>query len=284
MKNYLSILFICLFCHSILAQQKINFYDDFSRNDNGWSETSTEKIATEVTGGHYELYHKRSSGGYCFYDDYFMESKSDFFFEAKMTQTLGENNHAFGLIWGGKDASNCYNFMISSNGYYKVGEWKAGKFTGLTEWVKVTTNNPMFQYNTLAVERKRNKLYFYINGTEVHKRDNLPFKGFKFGFNLKAAMKVKVDYMKLDYLGKTINLVENAMNGYVKVNLGKNINSSSTEKAPKISHDGKILYYTRAKHPENDGEKDDAWMAKATPNETWYKAESIGQTNQQQGK
>jgi outer membrane protein OmpA-like peptidoglycan-associated protein len=276
MKNYLSILFISLLCHSVFAQQKISFYDDFSRNDNGWSESSTEKITTKVTDGHYELYHKRSSGGYCFYDDYFMETKSDFYFESKMMQTIGETNHGYGLVWGGKNASNCYNFMISSNGYYRIGEWTEGKFKGLTEWVKTTANNPMLQYNTLAVERKKNMLYFYVNGTEIHKRANLPLKGLKFGFNLKAAMKVKADYMKLDYSGEKINVVENSINNYIKVNLGKNINSNSTEKAPKISHDGKILYYTRAKHPENDGEKDDAWMAKATPNETWYKAETMG--------
>lgn len=276
MNRSLYLILACLFLSlSVDAQRIIRFRDDFENNENNWSEGSSEKTATKVVYGHYELYHKRSSGGYTFYRDFFMDQTADFYMESKMMQTIGENNHGYGILWGGKGGNDCYNFLISSNGYFTVGQWKGGKYTALKSWTKVSNINPKYQYNIVAVKRKSGKLYFYVNGDQVYSINDLSFMGYKFGFNLKAAMKVKADYLVLEYTAKDINLVKNARQGYVKVNLGSRINSKHIEKSPKISHDGKALYYTRAGHPNNTGDKDDAWYSMDQGNGNWGLAKKM---------
>ncbi|MGB0524769.1 MAG: OmpA family protein [Flammeovirgaceae bacterium] len=275
MNRALSVLFILIiFSLSVNAQRLIRFRDDFNNNESNWSEGSNEKTSTKVVYGHYELYHKRSSGGYTFYRDFFMDYHADFYFESKIMQTIGADNHGYGLLWGGKGGNDCYNFLISSNGYFTIGEWKGGKYTALQAWTKIDNIKPKFQYNLLAVKRRANQLSFYVNGKEVHVMNDRAFMGFKFGFNLKAAMKVKSDYLVLEYTAKEINLVKNARQGFVKENLGSLVNSSYIEKSPKISHDGKTLYFTRADHPSNTSGKDDAWYAEEE-NGNWGKAKKM---------
>lgn len=74
-----------------------------------------------------------------------------------------------------------------------------------------------------------------------------------------------------------INIAENTTNlKYIKENLGAGVNSATTEVAPVISPDGKLLYFTRTKHPENMGiNKDqDVWFSKNI-NGNWSAAENM---------
>lgn len=61
-------------------------------------------------------------------------------------------------------------------------------------------------------------------------------------------------------------------------NLGENINSAYQEICPVISPDGKTLYFTRSKHPENTGspDKQDIWFAEMRDDITFSKAKNIG--------
>ncbi|MGA2298580.1 MAG: OmpA family protein, partial [FCB group bacterium] len=59
--------------------------------------------------------------------------------------------------------------------------------------------------------------------------------------------------------------------------LSKNINSEFSDLCPVISPDGKTLYFTRDKHPENIGtdKNEDIWYAKAVDND-FEKAKNLG--------
>jgi len=132
MKRFYFLYIVCLLAHFVAsAQDQTTYFEAFDGHDAGWSEESTVKSSTKIIYGHYEMYHKRSSGGYCYYKDFYPELNGDYTLETKIMQTLGEDNHGFGLLWGGKGANDCYNFMISSNGYFSIGEWSEGKFTSL---------------------------------------------------------------------------------------------------------------------------------------------------------
>lgn len=74
-----------------------------------------------------------------------------------------------------------------------------------------------------------------------------------------------------------INIAENtAQLKYNKENLGTGVNSVTTEVAPVISPDGKLLYFTRTKHPENMGvnREQDVWFSKNI-NGNWSTAENM---------
>lgn len=77
----------------------------------------------------------------------------------------------------------------------------------------------------------------------------------------------------------TINVAKNLPSEIVKENLGTNINSAYREIAPVISPDGKTLYYTRWKHPENLGnaKNQDVWFSEIQKDGKWSLAKPIGQ-------
>ncbi len=77
----------------------------------------------------------------------------------------------------------------------------------------------------------------------------------------------------------TINLAKNLPTEIVKENLGTNINSAYREIAPVISPDGKSLYYTRWKHPENLGltKNQDVWFSEIQKDGKWGLAKSVGE-------
>lgn len=62
-------------------------------------------------------------------------------------------------------------------------------------------------------------------------------------------------------------------------NLGENINSAYQEISPAITPDGKTLYFTRSKHPENTGspDKQDIWFAEMQADSTLSEAKNIGE-------
>ena len=69
----------------------------------------------------------------------------------------------------------------------------------------------------------------------------------------------------------TINLAQNLPTELVKENLGKSVNSEYREIAPVISPDGKTLYYTRWKHPDNLGKdkNQDIWYSELQGDKKW---------------
>lgn len=81
---------------------------------------------------------------------------------------------------------------------------------------------------------------------------------------------------KITY-AQDIKVVENAINGYAKENLGDVVNSPTSELTPVISADGSILYFVRKNHPENKGDRgsDDIWFTKLE-NNIWKPAQNIG--------
>ncbi|TAE09118.1 MAG: flagellar motor protein MotB [Bacteroidetes bacterium] len=59
-------------------------------------------------------------------------------------------------------------------------------------------------------------------------------------------------------------------------NLGTAINSEFQEIAPTVAPDGKTIYFTRAKHPQNNGERQDIWYAEIKPDGTFNTAKNLG--------
>ena len=77
----------------------------------------------------------------------------------------------------------------------------------------------------------------------------------------------------------TINLAKNLPAEALKENLGESVNSAYREVAPVISPDGKTLYYTRWKHPENLGNQknQDVWFSEMQKDGKWGLAKPMGE-------
>ncbi len=82
-----------------------------------------------------------------------------------------------------------------------------------------------------------------------------------------------------DTVKAEINNVPNLEWASEAENLGNNINTIYDERSPKISPDGKTLYFARKYYPDNIGgyiDEDDIWYSKQLKNAEWSKAENIG--------
>jgi outer membrane protein OmpA-like peptidoglycan-associated protein len=115
------------------------------------------------------------------------------------------------------------------------------------------------------------------------KLTNFKVRGIKIVLN---TSRVK-DWNEIDAIGisqseipikATINIAKNLPTEIVKENLGTNVNSAYREIAPVISPDGKTLYYTRWKHPENLGnsKNQDVWFSEMQKDGKWGLAKPIG--------
>lgn len=76
-----------------------------------------------------------------------------------------------------------------------------------------------------------------------------------------------------------INLAEDMEVKSKPENLGTMINSRYQEIAPMISPDGKYIFFTRAKHPQNIGspDKQDVWFAEIKPDGSFGTAQNVGE-------
>ena len=72
-----------------------------------------------------------------------------------------------------------------------------------------------------------------------------------------------------------INLSKDVLEMGEPENLGENINSRASELAPVIAPDGKIIYFTRERHPENMGVQN-IWYSEIDKNGKFQLAKNIG--------
>ena len=96
------------------------------------------------------------------------------------------------------------------------------------------------------------------------------------------SMRVK-GYSQIDAIGvsdseaaitKSLSLEMDPNASLIKENLGTTINSKFNEICPVVSPDGKKLYFTRWKHPDNLGsaKNQDIWVANLKDDKTWDRA------------
>ncbi len=77
----------------------------------------------------------------------------------------------------------------------------------------------------------------------------------------------------------TIVTPELLASGIVVERLDDNVNSNASEYNPMLSPDGKILYFSRANHPENIGgvnDKEDIWYSELGADGKWSQAKNMG--------
>lgn len=76
-----------------------------------------------------------------------------------------------------------------------------------------------------------------------------------------------------------IDLPSQGQTGEWLENLGPNVNSPFDEQNPMLSPDGKVLFFTRSKHPENVGgvtDLADIWYCTMTDDGSWSPAQNLG--------
>ena len=268
---------------------KLHFIEDFEENTNGWPENSDENNELSIKKGHYNIKHTNSeTGAY-----YFLEipaidfDNEDFVLEAKIKQYKGVEDQAYGLrfcIY--KDNSNHRDFYASSNGYFKINHYYSEKNHLTADWTKNTTIiKPQGEYNIFRVERKANILKYYLNNELVgYSANNMYFTN-RMGFFLSGENEIQIDYMKIWTSPTIINFVENPLENAIAENLGSDINTFESEKAPAISPDGQTIYYSKGDPDADTKDLDnDIFYAELQSDGKWSKGINIGKPINNLGK
>ena len=257
------------------AQIPVIIHENFDENIYGWIEHETPSHKVSFKNGKY--YIEAAEGGWMTFIAPYIDAKKDFSLEATFSQIEGLDNNGLGFIWGfdGKDKKN--DFVFTSDGYYRI--LCDDPSLGVSyDWQKINNVNPIGQENKLKVEQKKGTLYFYLNGKLLKSTKSFPWFGKYVGFVTYTKMKVLVDDFILAN-NVRINLPDKLDPSVVKENLGKNVNTIYDEVSPKISADGKILYFGRQLSPTNTGGKDDKediWETHTTDGKTWSKSMNLG--------
>ncbi len=274
---FINILFVTTV--SIILAQEFNIVDNFNNNDNEWLINDAADYKSQIINGKYIIENKMEESGYRFWNNYDVSTGQDFVIETKLKQTQGNNNMGFGLMWHSNGTTDNHNFEISSTGYYRILYRENEEYVYQAEWTKSEFIKGFGLYNTLKIEKKGSTLSFYINDNLVHTDAYSKKFGNNYGFILRTNMKIFVDNFKIQCEERKINIVEDALTGVEKENLGLTINSPYSEIIPVVSADGRTLYVTRSDHPGNqtdDKNHDDIWFSELGSDGTWGPLQNIG--------
>ncbi len=264
---------------SLFSQSSdIVYYETFDDNSNNWETVQSVTDFAEISDGKYTIKSSMTQTLRWFGMQNFIDYRKNFKIEAKMRQVDGYKNQGYGIVWGSKGWEDCYEFIISSNGYFSIGGYKNGKYFSTKGWTKSNKINTLGKYNILKVEKEGILLNFYINNQQVYTSKFKIFYGQIHGFMLKQNVKAEIDYYKISSTSRKIDVATTIMSGKKKVNLGLNVNSPYSEIAPIISPDGKVLYVGRIYHPKNLGIRHecDIWYSELQSDSSWSKLKNIG--------
>lgn len=265
----------CFFIGTASAQLPILVKDEFNNNANAWWTGSGDNYSMKLENGKYIVTTTEKEKGRIVTITPYFDKQKDFSLEASFVQKSGSDNNGLGLLWGDNGDGKYQEFIITSNGYYKIKS--AETRDDINKWVEYKVK-PMGSENVLKVEQRKSKWYYYINGDEVAAIKPLPLYGLKIGIVDYTNMVLEVDnfIFRSDVL---INLPPSLPSGLVKENLGPQVNTAYDDLGPHITADGRTIMYGVENSPDNLGGKEDGediWVTTSTDGKTWSKSTNMG--------
>lgn len=237
---------ILIFKQSVNAQMDTVYYDSFDNNRNDWLLSNTDNNFSEITDGNFIL-NRKTKGNLRRTQFVYFNRDADFSVDVTFkVEASGE----YGIMWGMDDDDNNFNFTLRKN-KYSIYNYIAGKYVVQQDFTKSDAINET--ENTLKVMRIADKVYYFINNTQVYERAYEKMPGRRFGMTLWNETRVKAGYILIMGKKEPINLIPDLVYNSEPENLGPSINSEYDDLLPVISPDGTTLYISRVYSPGNTG-------------------------------
>ncbi len=257
----LTTLFTLLASIALQAQIPFTISEDFTSNHYGWYEGESNGGNAHIADGKMRI-HFPSSGWVIGISPY-VDPNRDFIMQCSFRQTAGPNDYGIGLVWGYNRKAGEYNyFMFSSNGYFNVSPGSSQRTAsppkqGIHEWIQSDAVRAIGQTNILKIEKKGITITYFLNGLKVSSTEVFNWTGKEIGITADAGMDVEFDDFSFAQEGLKINLPPNLASGQRKENMGPNINTEADDLIPRISADGKSIYFGRENYTGNIAGVDD---------------------------
>ena len=177
---------------------QILFEDYFEDNRNKWRIEENPLFRIYIENGKYILEQnidgkERITVNYLFN----LPDDIDFKIEAFFEKIQGEDNHAYGLIWGSSDINNQYRFSVSNDGNYSIKKREKGKGSYIIPWSKYRENDTQNAENKLTIIKYGDFTHFHINGEYLGEVPNLTLYGNKTGFVIEGKQKISVHSIRI---------------------------------------------------------------------------------------
>ena len=274
--RYLILIFAYLLLSTASAQLPILLKDEFSDNASGWWTGTGENYSMKLENGKYVITTFSKDNGRMSTQNLYFNKQRDFSLEATFVQKSGSDNNGLGLLWGDNGDGKFQEFIITTNGYYKIKSPEKGK--NINEWIEYKKIKPFGSENVLKVEQRKSKWYYYINDDQVATTDALTIYGSKIGIINYTDMVLEVDHFVFRHDAQ-INLPTNLSSGLVKENLGSLVNSKYDDLGPHITADGRTIMFGVESSAENLGgteDGEDIWITTSKDGKTWSKCYNMG--------
>lgn len=170
MKRVSVVLLFLTIHHIIVAQtgETIILNETFNDNKNNWPVNESRYRTTAVSEGKYTM-RDSVNGDMWIGIPVAINESGKYSITASVTHRSGSETASYGIIFGGKDAYNCYHFSISANGNYWVNKIEKSRIVPLISWTKdnhiATGNNTS---NTIAIVKQGQTWQFFINNVMVN--------------------------------------------------------------------------------------------------------------------
>jgi serine/threonine-protein kinase len=173
------------------------YFDDFSDDvDSIWENGKDANSEFKFQNGKYIIKGLTDSLTYHATVKFNLDIQKDFSMSASATQWGNEPDEAYGINFcGDTDNDSYFVYYITANGYYAIGSMLNGDWQPIINWTHSDHIRAHNEMNTLAIEKKNNSIFFYIND----KVENvLPFTGGYgscFGLRVDGAQTVAFDQL-----------------------------------------------------------------------------------------
>ncbi|MEQ9423570.1 MAG: OmpA family protein [Cyclobacteriaceae bacterium] len=251
-----------------LISQPLEFEDPFDGNENGWTVFDNPRGQVKIESG--ELTLKNSSKkSLLSLIDHFIDPNVDFTISAsiKILSPKGK----IGVVWGAMGNVSFHGLNVFADSTFNVVNNKNGNFFQVIQKQKLPLGG--FEAGTpsiLKIIKRGIEVSFEINGRLLETTMFSNFYGSEIGFSIDPGTTAAVDYIRVNQPPVTINLATD-YSGFIKENIGHQVNSLFAENGVMLSPDGSTMYVVRNGHPGNMGQmkKDDIWVSFLDPEGNW---------------
>jgi len=199
-KRYFYLLAGLIFSLNLKAQISTTILnEEFLNNQNAWEIYDTPEGKTDIENGKFFIEGKMLGKAVTATIPVLSEGVNDFKISAEITKLSGIDDNGFGLVWGSADPNNEFEFVISSNGQFKVNKWENGINTNLISWTGFTGINRWDNStNRLRIEKRGAIIKFYINDYYVSRIAAQENFGPGIGFVVNETIKIAANYLILE--------------------------------------------------------------------------------------
>jgi hypothetical protein len=185
------------------ATNRINiFVDSFNDNSKKWYECNQKDFFCKIKKGKYIIDYKAADWSYNVYNGVYLDPAKDYIVETNILKVDGSKDYGFGLTFGYKDPNNKYDFIIASNGSYKISKWNKSVASELVNWTSSKSiNNGNGVSNKLSIKKEGKYLKFFINDIFVNQIPLPEFYGERLGFVVYKNQHIEIDDLQVYYFG-----------------------------------------------------------------------------------